>query len=53
MQIWLNNLHTTKSLSRLASRVSRRSETGALSGLLQEAIPKQGGGFISDALNEP
>jgi len=32
--------------------VSRRSKTGALPGLLQEANPKQGGESICDALNK-
>ncbi|WP_260804536.1 hypothetical protein [Planococcus maritimus] len=36
-------------LSRLATRVSRRSKTGALSGLLPKANPKPGGDYQDDA----
>ena len=47
-QILLNHLHTMKSLSRLAPRVSRCRKTGVLSGLWQEAIPKPGGEYSRD-----
>ncbi|MFP3356216.1 hypothetical protein R0K17_02540 [Planococcus sp. SIMBA_143] len=48
-QIHLNKLHTTKSPSHLASRVSRRRKTGAFPGLRLKANPKQGGDYEREA----
>ena len=51
-QIQQITLLSVKSLSRPAPRVSRRSKTGVLPGLVPKANPKHGGGYSDDTLIE-
>ena len=51
-QIQRITLLSVKSLSRPAPRVSRRSKTGVLPGLVPKANPRHGGGYSDDTLIE-